>query len=622
MAFFVPSWALGAAAAVLVLSADTFVAASVLVARPAGTQHGCANLKNEGTYFTVDVDVGAPSQKFSLVVDTGSDHLIVESCLCQEQGLCPKTDRCFRGTNHSSTFSVRDIHNQGPPGMAITFGSGTVGVLIASDQATVGSVTANMSDGLLLMYNRQLNFDDSIRFEGILGLGIPQEEAVLSLPPVQKAPGGGAPGAGGGADDLSDIIDALKKMGIDTSGAGANKAETMPMSLAKARSRRQRGRARGLRGSLLQTKGSLDWWPFGSSREDAAAEAKGAVKSEREEVAVPLMDGEETIKEPRSFLEYAGVERFSLCFGEQEGGRLELGAPELEKPLGSIGTAHWGLDFQGISIGETTAEVKFCGEGSLAPGQETACGIIPDSGTTLMLGPKDQIALLHDDLCDKWERCRNNHTALLRAAELAGKAATEAYGFDPFGLEESVKGTAELSTKALVLKLLLSDCNSWLTNETGVNELPELHLKVAGAGGESDLISLPGWAYVMETLVEEVEYEYKEVPGVGQMPVGVNKTGRVSKQCQLAVDSMDYQTEKNGAVWILGTPLFYQYEVAYDTKMTPPSMAFTSLKGTTCGTCQGASGKDPLGLLTSAVPRPRYMEGPPRRSSIDTRRPL
>merc|ERR1719162_2787569 len=92
----------------------------------------CTSLENHGTHSTMEIEVGTPSQKFNVIVDTGSDGLIVPSCICQEGGACSSKDRCFRGTNRSSSFVLEQEDGQ-LLSMQMTFGSGPVRVVIASD---------------------------------------------------------------------------------------------------------------------------------------------------------------------------------------------------------------------------------------------------------------------------------------------------------------------------------------------------------------------------------------------------------------------------------------------------------------------------------------------------------
>eukprot|EP00419_Tripos_fusus_P057660 CAMPEP_0172908712 /NCGR_PEP_ID=MMETSP1075-20121228/181313_1 /TAXON_ID=2916 /ORGANISM="Ceratium fusus, Strain PA161109" /LENGTH=55 /DNA_ID=CAMNT_0013766541 /DNA_START=142 /DNA_END=305 /DNA_ORIENTATION=- len=42
----------------------------------------------------------------------------------------------------------------------------------------------------------------------------------------------------------------------------------------------------------------------------------------------------------------------------------------------------------------------------MKPGMDSPCGIIPDSGTTTIRGPKEQVEALETDICGKWEKCR------------------------------------------------------------------------------------------------------------------------------------------------------------------------------------------------------------------------
>merc|ERR1711862_593077 len=80
---------------------------------------------------------------------TGSNSLIVPSCVCQQRRYCSKSDRCFTGTNRSSTFSLKE----GPSGLQtvfITFGSDTIEAIVAKEKVTVGNLGVDMKDGLLL----------------------------------------------------------------------------------------------------------------------------------------------------------------------------------------------------------------------------------------------------------------------------------------------------------------------------------------------------------------------------------------------------------------------------------------------------------------------------------------
>eukprot|EP00913_Durusdinium_trenchii_P032121 g30079.t1 len=43
---------------------------------------------------------------------------------------------------------------------------------------------------------------------------------------------------------------------------------------------------------------------------------------------------------------------------------------------------------------------------------DSACGLIPDSGTTLITGPKHDIEKLYEGICQKWPRCKEMHKAL------------------------------------------------------------------------------------------------------------------------------------------------------------------------------------------------------------------
>lgn len=469
----------------------------------------CVALENHGTHSTVKLRVGSPiaddtAQVFNVVPDTGSDFTIVPSCLCKSSGHCLEEDNCFTGTNRSATFKLKKFSKDGSPSydgiirsddiisdIQITFGSGPIEAVIATDFVQVGSVRALMNESLLLMVDNHLHIGS---FEGILGLGLP-------------APPASAPLASGNASDASSM--------------------------------------------------------------------------------------------PTGFLETANISHFSICFndamnGTSQDGALRLGPsmPADAIMLGSIGTVHWGLDFRGISVGSATAEVAFCGASDKhGPNQKTACGIIPDSGSTLMMGDKKHLVKLFDQLCDQWDRCSQ------RATALPGMHKHE------------------------VFQEVLADCDQWSV-DGNLSEMPSIHFHVAGADGTEQVLELSGFDYVLESDKEEMEVIRASVWGIRvelEIP-----TDRRRKVCSPAFAAMPYNTEANGPVWVFGTPLFYKFQVFYDLKASPPAMAFVSAP---CGSCSS-----PASLLTASIVsrksansgegRVRQFHGRMRLPSLNTSLPL
>mmetsp|Transcript_90718 Transcript_90718/g.283683 ORF Transcript_90718/g.283683 Transcript_90718/m.283683 type:complete len:556 (-) Transcript_90718:35-1702(-) len=506
----------------------------------------CSTLHNRGTYFTIDVYVGTPAQKFSVVADTGSNLLIVQSCVCQAAGICDKTDKCFTGTNHSSTFSIS--HGpQGPVSLSLTFGSGTIHGVVAKDYAQIGALKTFMKDGLLLMTDHALNFGGP--FEGILGLGLPSR-----LRPAVNSTAADALQSGSFGDIIQKIMDALTGRHGGSAPTGASQ-------------------------SPVYTQDSRD-----------------------------AMQG---VESPKGFLEQARVGRFSMCFNYGSNGTFRLGIPEKASAHGGIGSFHWGLDFRGISVGDKPLPVHFCSPDKMRHGQTTPCAAIPDSGTTLITGPDNHVHALLEGICDEWPRCRQNHTALVRAVAAASKAAAKEYGFDPFGLQDQ-----NLTSKAGVLKLLLADCESWLDEGEGLDELPPVHFHVRGSAGTNQSLALPGQAYVIESELRHANHSnlsLLESPTFGER----------SKVCSPAFGVLAYETEKNGPVWILGTAFFYAYVVGYNMDSEPPSISFTSVATEPCGSCSKLAGLTGTGEQRAGLRRPRWISGPVRPPThIDTQQPL
>jgi len=609
----------------------------------------CADLTNHGTHFTVDIDVGTPAQKFSVVADTGSNSLIIPSCICQKRKYCSMSDRCFTGTNRSTSFSLKE----GPRGLQsvfVTFGSGTIEAIVAREKVTIGHLTTDMKGGILLMVARNLNIAG--KFEGILGLGLPARMAqekhkkhhAHTARPKTSAQvkdlvskiingifGGPTPETFSDQGDHLVPTESTEDIGGD-SLAFPSQARRVQLSTDVAEKLDDIGDIAfqdqnanfgfgGLRlGTPAQLHGSPSKLRLGShagvnpgfSQHGAPGftpglSQHGAMDSDRQEE-----DSDEL--GPKGLLEQAGIDRFSMCFNDGASGVLKLNTPKMENSLGSVGKFHWGLDFRGISIGNSSVPLRICSATNMTHGQETPCGAIPDSGTTVIMAPKEHLSTLLESICDEWDRCSKNYTALLRAGEAAKQAAAKEYSWDPFEIAPVAKSA--------VLQLLLMDCASWLDESKGLSELPSLKFHVAGAGGNQKTLELPGWAYVLESTRIDAAAN-KKLQGVDEdvaLLEEENRTATPSKVCSPAFSTMDYNTQKNGPVWILGTPFFYEFNVGYDLSSSPPSISFTSTQESPCVNCgQHAS------LLDSASAdsrRPRWTVGPWRIPDIDMDLPL
>lgn len=314
---------------------------------------------------------------------------------------------------------------------------------------------------------------------------------------------------------------------------------------------------------------------------DSSAVSSERIEKENSAVEALLEQG---------FLEAAGVSRFSLCFNPEKDGVLRLNPPVSTSKLASIGTYHWGLDFRGISVGNAAAEVQFCkASEKTSEEQTTACGIIPDSGTTVMMASKEHLISLFTQICQGWERCRQNATK---------------------GLAPHVS-----------FQLLLADCSSWAIDNSSMEELPSIFFHVAGADGQEQTVEMTAHDYIMESFEEDVQYITKYLLGVYPMTVE-QPTGSRQRVCTPAFGQTDFMTKNNGPVWIWGTPLFYKFQVQYDISESPPSMSLVNMP---CGTCEDSHSllaTDRQDIDRSAGRRLRQLKGPLRLPSFNLTTPF
>jgi len=399
----------------------------------------CTPLLDEGSSFTVLVQLGTatsgkPPQSLSLIVDTGSNAMVVNSCFCNLASPgsgCELYQPCFfDDPSVSPTFKMSTLM-----GVELDYGSGAIECGVGTDYATFAAtnISAYMQDGLYLVRDRH-ELSVGKDFRGIVGLGIPPA-------------------------------------------------------------------------------------PHGLARE---------------------------LFTQKLFMEAAGVPRYSICFNSGGiPGALKTGMPPLQTTLTSIGVHHWGLGVNGLRAGSTSSRVITCSADMEGAGTETPCGMVPDSGTTQILGPPDQVVALLAGLCAEWPRC-------VRMAESAG-----------------------LSPSADLFTFVLSQCKDWLTPENGIHEVPSIFMDLMGANdGEAQTIELTAWSWVVEVESTQ-ELSHRSSPTRSMVErYEVNSTAHSSPICVADIDTTVYPTLKNGPVWILGEALFFQGTVSYDITTYPPKMGF------------------------------------------------
>mmetsp|Transcript_57426 Transcript_57426/g.101925 ORF Transcript_57426/g.101925 Transcript_57426/m.101925 type:complete len:491 (+) Transcript_57426:93-1565(+) len=281
---------------------------------------------------------------------------------------------------------------------------------------------------------------------------------------------------------------------------------------------------------------------------------------------------------PKNWLLEAGQQRFSMCLNsfETDSGVLRMNPSPQPVALANIGKLHWGLDFRGISVGAASNPVAVCDPANKDQGMVTACGIIPDSGTTLILGDSKQVLDLFAELCDRWSRCSSAYQQAKASGKYERASADlretlSKWGFPkalmkPLGVDPA---TQEKQFKRQTFDAILSKCGTWGNAaisqgpEAFANyidlELPELHFHIADLSGNQQTLKMQGSGYV----------------------VGTQMNGQII--CFSFIDDIEYMTPTNGPIWIFGTPLFYEYEVHFDTA-GGGAMSF-SQSASGCGSC-------------------------------------
>mmetsp|Transcript_21963 Transcript_21963/g.51391 ORF Transcript_21963/g.51391 Transcript_21963/m.51391 type:complete len:602 (+) Transcript_21963:72-1877(+) len=569
----------------------------------------CSPMKNQGAFFTVELEVGtsAPggsTQVFNAVADTGSNAVVIPSCLCEE---CLGEGRCFRGTNRSTTFFIEDKGGL-LKGVAIMFGSGPIQAVIATDVVKLADVKANMSESLLLMTSQQLQVPKG--FEGILGMGVPQHrgQAKRSSPHLPSA---GTPSDQSSTQDNAAVIPGfLEQAQIPTfSMCFRDQGEDGSLHLGAALN------------DGLTSIGEMHW----------GLELFG-VSVGKDHVPVKMSDKALCTEVPHG--------QHTACGSIPDSGSTAIMAPF--EHLSAI------LD----AVCDNWPRCIEAAKKMPDPEQKPTQGTMPflqTQSAELKTVRRHAPVPIEESMLKTVRDKKNPLEDLLRKLGFGG----DGEGFPPMsedegtdtpdiseqiGVEAPQDTRTQLSKKGAAVQQLLMSCEEWLNTSTtgskdgsGIHELPSLNFHLRGGNKKEQIVELSAWSWVSQMQAEEVNHTLQSVHGI---QVDVQKpTGKKRTVCAPIIAGMDFNTERNGPVWILGGPLYYEYTVGFN--INDKSVHFTAGGQEGCNACAGGTvgsvlqGSSELALSRGTAvekdstvrvssPLPRQMSGPWRRSTIDT----
>mmetsp|Transcript_38512 Transcript_38512/g.81281 ORF Transcript_38512/g.81281 Transcript_38512/m.81281 type:complete len:451 (-) Transcript_38512:44-1396(-) len=142
----------------------------------------------------------------------------------------------------------------------------------------------------------------------------------------------------------------------------------------------------------------------------------------------------------RSLLDAMEIQRFTVCIGRQplSSGKLVLNDDSIDSgqataafPVDVVGHVHWGLQIQGISLGE---ESVACAEG--------ACTAIADTGTSLLAVPTQVIQAVMEVIGDVNDDCSNINRLPSLTFKVAGPAGSHDLVIPPDGYMALLDGYA------------------------------------------------------------------------------------------------------------------------------------------------------------------------------------
>ena len=238
--------------------------------------------------------------------------------------------------------------------------------------------------------------------------------------------------------------------------------------------------------------------------------------------------------------------------------------------------------------------------------QLTACAAIPDSGTTVMAGPADHLLMIVEGLCDQWHRCSDLYKKVKDTAkEVQDIIDKNLGGYDPWKI--APMGKAEL------FLTLIDNCQTWL-NGSDLSEMPDLVFHVGDLNGTKTTLKLPPSAYIISMEENDEDGVYMHTNGLFRDRLRHlrqhkrrHHNATTNTICAPALEPMDYETPENGKIFILGMPLFYQYQVHYDQNETNPTIGFSKQACGSCGSDGATMVKEEMELegerSTALLPR-------------------
>eukprot|EP00419_Tripos_fusus_P022615 CAMPEP_0172700732 /NCGR_PEP_ID=MMETSP1074-20121228/31118_1 /TAXON_ID=2916 /ORGANISM="Ceratium fusus, Strain PA161109" /LENGTH=575 /DNA_ID=CAMNT_0013522167 /DNA_START=51 /DNA_END=1774 /DNA_ORIENTATION=- len=529
-------------------------------ATPANKTSGgsCASLGNRGAYFDIEVEVGTPGQKFAVVADTGSNSLIVPSCVCHQLGYCSPDSRCFIGANHSSTYLLMRDANGKARYVMIRFGSGIVQGAIAHESVRIGQTTADMKDGVVLMTQKVLRFPG--HFEGVLGLGIPYTRPMAPQDKKKKE------------SAVDEVIKSLEKV----LGKSGESLLSLPSSLKANMSAALGG-------------------PYPSGFMEQSDVNRFSVCFNRVTDGVLRLDPMPLpVLMPTLALQHWSVALNGVSIGNSKR-KVTICAPSQKQlfpatPCAAIPDSGTTLILAPSAHIKLLAE-DLCDAWPRCKQNHTALKRAIDAATKAA-------KKVYGFNPFRWPT-----PSKLRVLETVLNDCSS-------WLDE---GSGGLAAELPDIKFSIAGKDGTSTTEL---KLPP-RAYVFQRNVRERVATLVEQVEETESSIEDDSAAFGAKLSSGSSSVSAAESAVQRKQCSLAFGVANYFTRENGPAWILGSPFFYEFDVGFDLSSKPPALSFRQLTDDApCGACAAggslATASNPTDGAADSHQLPHWTSGPPR----------